>query len=886
MAATRSLGALTIDLIAKSGLWETGLDKAGRATQKLARDIDRQANSVQHSFDRAFTAIGVAAGSAFAAVGLAVRSSIKDMYDLVTRAKQVAMPIDQFSAYASAAGDAEVGIDSFSTALRKLDQSLAMAKQGSAQSLNAFKAIGIDPTKISTTQQAFKALANSFAKYRDDAGKVAIAQQLLGRGGTEMIAFLNQGSAAIDKLAAHQRELGVAFDADGAKKLQAYDDAMDEFHGTIKGLSNTLALEFLPVVTDATQKVTEFIQSWKDTGGMDKFMSALKTLLSNLDAIAAFFATRFIAARAVAGFVALGSAATAAGTAVGVLKVALAAVGGLPGIIATALASFVAVVVKYGDKTKDAATATGDLEKATRLLHQAQGDAIADALQLTKNREAEAQATLKSAQADLAKLEASRALFKQINDQIGEHRSADILVDTRTGSKVSDEIAQRRKDIAQLKKDIADAQKEITRQTPNAGKVTPITTGDKPAIKLFDPSAATKAADAVKKLRDSYDALVKAANGYANSVNPTPLDKANATMAESVANLTKLKDAYLAAGGSAQIANLFFDKALAGIKEKFTFDLTEPQRQLEKYTKSLDAQLDAMKEAHAVQMAGMSLSDREAANMADLARDTEDATKQISDFIAAHQLMNGQLSADDQKQLDALKTFLSARHDFISKSQADEEAMRGDWLAGMRKGMANFIDDQKNLYLQAQQFTENFASGFSNAFEEFASGAKSAKDAFGDFIDQLYAQALKFVANQAIMKLFDLLGGTHKQTFDAGSLTSGFNIGGGSGSAGGGFWGTVGTFLSSMFGRANGGPVTAGGMYRVNEMGGAEMLSIGRNDYLMMGSRGGYVTPASRTTGQGGNTFITNVQPTTTRRTADQVAQAVARTQRLAVSRG
>lgn len=38
------------------------------------------------------------------------------------------MPADQFSAYAAAADDAEVSIDSFSTALRKLDQSLTLAK--------------------------------------------------------------------------------------------------------------------------------------------------------------------------------------------------------------------------------------------------------------------------------------------------------------------------------------------------------------------------------------------------------------------------------------------------------------------------------------------------------------------------------------------------------------------------------------------------------------------------------------------------------------------------------------------------------------------------------------------------------------------------------------
>ncbi|MEO5829307.1 MAG: hypothetical protein ABIQ36_01940, partial [Rhodanobacter sp.] len=59
----------------------------------------------------------------------------------------------------------------------------------------------------------------------------------------------------------------------------------------------------------------------------------------------------------------------------------------------------------------------------------------------------------------------------------------------------------------------------------------------------------------------------------------------------------------------------------------------------------------------------------------------------------------------------------------------------------------------------------------------------------------------------------------------------------------------------------------------------------GGNTYLMGGSQPGNVVPIRA--GAGGNTFVTNVnvQPTSSRRTADQVATEVARKQRTAVSR-
>lgn len=127
----------------------------------------------------------------------------------------------------------------------------------------------------------------------------------------------------------------------------------------------------------------------------------------------------------------------------------------------------------------------------------------------------------------------------------------------------------------------------------------------------------------------------------------------------------------------------------------------------------------------------------------------------------------------------------------------------------------------------------------------------------------MYAQALRFVANEAIAKFFDMLKGIGSRNNNSVAIgTTAVNNGGWLDS----LFGFVSTFFGG--GRAVGGPVLAGGMYRVNENG-PEMLSIGRDDYLMMGNRSGHVTPASRSTSSGGTIINVAVQPTSSRRTAD-----------------
>ena len=85
--------------------------------------------------------------------------------------------------------------------------------------------------------------------------------------------------------------------------------------------------------------------------------------------------------------------------------------------------------------------------------------------------------------------------------------------------------------------------------------------------------------------------------------------------------------------------------------------------------------------------------------------------------------------------------------------------------------------------------------------------------------------------------------------------------------------GKAGGWLSGLFGggRATGGSVAGGSLYRVNELG-PELLSYGGSDYLMMGGSGGYVKPVGAAdTERRGAGNITVVNQTTGR--VDKVEQ-------------
>lgn len=160
-----------------------------------------------------------------------------------------------------------------------------------------------------------------------------------------------------------------------------------------------------------------------------------------------------------------------------------------------------------------------------------------------------------------------------------------------------------------------------------------------------------------------------------------------------------------------------------------------------------------------------------------------------------------------------------------------------------------------------QAFIDDFKDGLADMFVDFASGAKSAKEAFGDFADELFKRALQFVADKAIDAMFDAFNGDGKI--------------GGQDSNGGGMWANIFGAFAGAFGggKAGGGSVLPGKFYRVNESG-MEGLTVNGKDYLMTGSESGVVTPAHRMGGGGvsqNNKFI--FAAPTSQRTQEQVAQ-------------
>lgn len=176
------------------------------------------------------------------------------------------------------------------------------------------------------------------------------------------------------------------------------------------------------------------------------------------------------------------------------------------------------------------------------------------------------------------------------------------------------------------------------------------------------------------------------------------------------------------------------------------------------------------------------------------------------------------------------------------------------------------VKDMEKSFGELNEFMLEAARGTQNVLADTLFGAMegeigNVEDAFVSMINRLVAESL---AAKLATKLF---GDPEK--------------------GGGGLLDSLGGFLGGIFGggRANGGGVSAGHLYRVNERGVEALRIPGREDYLLTGGASGEVIPNNRI-GRGGNVSQTvNFYGRADARSVSQLAIETARRQRIASAR-
>lgn len=135
---------------------------------------------------------------------------------------------------------------------------------GGGSVLDPFKMLGISAKKLSELkpEQQIDQIADAMVKLKTDADRAAVAQAIFGReGGLKLVPLMKGGAAGIAQLRREARELGYVISEEGAKQAEEFKDSMLDAQMAATGLTNTLGVALLPVVTDTFKRFTGWVKT-------------------------------------------------------------------------------------------------------------------------------------------------------------------------------------------------------------------------------------------------------------------------------------------------------------------------------------------------------------------------------------------------------------------------------------------------------------------------------------------------------------------------------------------------------------------------------------------------------------------------------------------------
>ncbi|HBP1626194.1 TPA: phage tail protein [Pseudomonas aeruginosa] len=222
-------------------------------------------------------------GVSLAGIGAMIKSSIDSADALDEMAQRTGIAVESLSLLVPAAELSAVSTEKFEAGLKRLATGMLEAATGSETSAQKFGALGVavqnqDGT-LRDSEQVLLDLADRFKAMPDGAEKAALAVDIFGKAGAEMIPFLNQGRDGIGALKQEAAELGLQLSADTAAQAGNFNDALDKLKLATQSIGNQIIASLLPALNDMAGGMVE---SAKQGGTLRTILDGVVLVLKTL----------------------------------------------------------------------------------------------------------------------------------------------------------------------------------------------------------------------------------------------------------------------------------------------------------------------------------------------------------------------------------------------------------------------------------------------------------------------------------------------------------------------------------------------------------------------------------------------------------------------------
>jgi len=247
----------------KEYLVRMGVDSDAEALARWDKGVQRAKG---HMMDMAKVAAGLAAGTA--AVGTALAREAKKAAEwgdtALKTSKRTGIAAESIQKLRHAAQLSDADLGALQRGLKRLNRTANDAQMGLSSAKDSFRQLNLEwknaQGELKGTEQLLLEASERISQLDSRTQKVALAQELFGRGGAELLPLLEQGVSGIQQMMQEADDLGATMENDTAKAGRALLDNWTRLQATIDGLRRSLGAQLIPVLNDLIQQFRGWVE--------------------------------------------------------------------------------------------------------------------------------------------------------------------------------------------------------------------------------------------------------------------------------------------------------------------------------------------------------------------------------------------------------------------------------------------------------------------------------------------------------------------------------------------------------------------------------------------------------------------------------------------------
>ena len=262
---TNQVGSLSVDLALETGRLKSDTDKAARHFRRFDRNASRSINGIGRNVRGLTNHIGLLSGAlaglSVAGFGAMIKSSIDAADQIGKLSTRLGASTEALSEYRHVAELSGVSFNTLTMGWQRMTRRVAEAAQGTGEAVKALEELNLNAVELSqlAPDRQFEEITRALSGLNNQADKVRLAMKLFDSEGVSLIQTMEGGVEGLEKMREEARRLGKSMTEDAVKGAENAKDAMARFDAAVTGLSESLALNLAPSLTQVIEYLTNGI---------------------------------------------------------------------------------------------------------------------------------------------------------------------------------------------------------------------------------------------------------------------------------------------------------------------------------------------------------------------------------------------------------------------------------------------------------------------------------------------------------------------------------------------------------------------------------------------------------------------------------------------------